>query len=121
MFFASFKIKYLIGFLILSGGAIWWAHHAGQQVADKQLERLSVVWPEVKFMSQKERGMLTSLVWVCKLGNSEQSTEAVIHCLQSATKNNDLSLPKSMTREKLIRRFQELRESPRPVFRANYP
>lgn len=114
----SFRIKLLVGGLIVAGVAIGMANQAGKNVADKQLEHFAYVWPDVKKMSQEERGMLSMLVWKCKLGNGNISTESVLRCLQHTMENDDLPLPNSMTREQLVRRIQTLQASPSPAARS---
>lgn len=113
-FVKSFRIKMVGALVLLLAAMIFLSYNAGVKASIINKQRLIVVWPGLMNMEQRDRGILVMLARSCNLGQVEPERHAVIECLQSATGAEGLILPRSMNREQVVRRFEELLEQAQP-------
>lgn len=66
---------------------------AGRFMAEAHIERLEVVWPSFMTMPERDRAFLIGLSMTCQLQRVPIQREAVLACLDAATRDPEVILP----------------------------
>lgn len=80
---------------------------AGENVANADIERLSLVWPYVMDLQPNERALLAGLSLTCRLSQTANDRESVIACLRSAAAE-PAHLPKEIPPDEAAGRLERL-------------
>lgn len=96
---------------LLGGGALLiliLGNLAGRHVAEAHLERLEQIWPTFESMPERDRAFLIGLSMTCQLQREPIQREAVLACLESATRDQDVLLPVGEDKAQAAVRLQRL-------------
>lgn len=93
--------------VVVALAAVGIGQKAGEDVANADIELLSLVWPYVMDLQQNERALLAGLSITCRLSRIANDRESVIACLRSAAAD-PAHLPKDMPQDEAAERLERL-------------
>lgn len=93
---------------VVALAAVGIGRQAGENVANADIELLSLIWPYVMDMQQNERALLAGLSITCRLSTTATDRDSVIACLRSAAADPAALRPKDVSPEEAAAQLERL-------------